>query len=86
MLTIGDMRGVVFSSPAMRSASVPDERHHQPDAYIALRRALPGERIRETFIIPSEHAADSESAAWDELYDQEPTWLEWALAAVRPED
>jgi hypothetical protein len=85
MLTIGDMHGVVFSSPAMRSASVADERHQQPDAYIALRRTLPGERIRETFIIPSEHAADSESAAWYELYDQEPTWLHWALAAVRPD-
>jgi hypothetical protein len=85
MLIIGDLHGVVFSSPAMRSASVPDETHHQQDAYIALRRALPGGRIRETFIIPSEHAADSESAAWDQLYDQEPTWLHWALAAVRPD-
>jgi hypothetical protein len=85
MLTIGDMHGVVFSSPAMRSASVPDERHQQPDAYIALRRTLPGGRIREIFIIPSEYAAASESAAWDELYDQEPTWLHEALAAVRPD-
>ena len=86
MITIGDMHGVVLSSPAMQSASASDERHHQPDAYIALRRALPGERIRETFIIPGERTADSESAAWDELYDQEPTWLEWALAAIRADD
>jgi len=53
MLTIGDMHGVVFSSPAMRSASAPDERHYQPDACIALRRALPGGRIRETFMAVS---------------------------------
>ncbi|MGH3220080.1 MAG: hypothetical protein ACRDPY_15475 [Streptosporangiaceae bacterium] len=85
MQTIGDMHGVVLSSPATSDANARDETHRHPDSYISLRRRLPGERVRETFIIPSDHAAQSESDIWAELYDEESTWLAWALQLVKPE-
>jgi len=85
MQTTGSIHGLVLSSPASSSIGTQNEDHRLPEGGISLRRELPGERSRETFIIPSEYAADSESEMWAELYAQEPTWLEWALSTIRTE-
>lgn len=81
--TVGNIHGIVLSSPAASGADAQDETHHLPGGCIAIRRGLPGERIRETFIVPSQHAVPSEPDIWAELYDQEPTWLDWALTTGR---
>ena len=86
MQTIGDIHGVVLASPASSGVNTQGEMHRLPEGSITLRTGLPGERVRETFIIPSKHAAGSEPDMWAELYDQEPTWLEWALVTARAED
>jgi hypothetical protein len=86
MQTTGNLHGVVLASPAASGTNTRDEMHRMPAGCITLRRGLPGERIRETFIIPSEHAAGFEPDMWAELYDQEPTWLDWVLTTARAED
>jgi hypothetical protein len=83
MQTTGSIHGIVLSSPPTSGMTGQDEMYRLPNGGIALRRALPGERTRETFIIPSGHAADTEWEMWTELYDHEPTWLDWALHGAR---
>lgn len=83
MQTTGSIHGIVLSSPTASGMKGQDETHRLPSGCVALRRGLPGERTRETFIIPSDHAADSEREMWTELYDHEPTWLDWGLPAAK---
>lgn len=82
MQTTGNIHGIVLSSPTAASANLQDETHRLPARCVTLRRELPGGRSRETFIIASDYAADSEPEMWAELYDQESTWLDWALPNV----
>jgi hypothetical protein len=86
METTGSIHGIVLASPPAEGTNLQDETHQLPAGSVALRRGLPGERTRETFIIPSGHAAESEREMWTELYDREPTWLDWALPAARRQD
>ncbi len=86
MQTTGSIHGLVLSSPARSSTGTQNKDHRIPEGGTSLCRELPGERSRETFIISSEHAADFESVMWAELYDEEPTWLEWALSTIKAED
>ncbi|HEV2347945.1 MAG TPA: hypothetical protein VGS97_27910 [Actinocrinis sp.] len=79
MAISGDIHGVVFSGLPGNPASKEDEAHSLPDGSVALRRTLPGERIRETFIIPNAGTASPECKVWLNLYDDEPSWLQWAL-------
>jgi hypothetical protein len=83
MQTTGSIHGIVLSSPPASGMTGQDETYRLPEGCMALRRGLPGGRTRETFIIPSDHAADSEREMWTELYDHEPTWLDWALPAAK---
>ena len=83
MQTTGSIHGIVLSSPPASGMTGQDEMYRLPNGGIALRRALSGERSRETFIIPSDYAADTEWEMWTELYDHEPTWLDWALPEAR---
>jgi hypothetical protein len=83
MQTTGNIHGIVLSSPAASSANLQDETYQLQTCCIALRRELPGGRIRETFIIPTVYAADSEAEMWVELYDREATWLDWALPIAK---
>jgi hypothetical protein len=83
MQTTGNIHGIVLSSPPASGMQGQDETHRLPEGGMALRRGLPGERARESFIIPSDHAADSEREMWVELYDDEPTWLDWALPTAK---
>jgi hypothetical protein len=86
MQTTGEIHGIVLSSPAASSVNLQDETHRLPARSVALRRELPGGRSRETVIIASDYAADSEPQIWAELYDQESTWLDWALPIVKAID
>lgn len=86
MAISGNIHGVVFSGLPRQQASQSDEEHNLPDGAIALRRVLPGGRVRETFIIPNTGTANSERDVWFELYDQEPSWLQWALEQLRSPD
>ena len=83
MQTTGSIHGIVLSSPAASGLDGQDETWRLPACCIALRRRLPGERTRETFIIPSSHAAESEPEMWAGLYENESTWLDLALPAAR---
>jgi hypothetical protein len=87
MQIVGKVHGVVLSSPATSNPTGQEETHRLPDDCTTLRRRLPGGRIHEVFIIPSEYAAASEVDMWFELYDQEPSWLGWAMESwVKPEN
>lgn len=83
MQTTGSIHGIVLSSPAASGLDGQDKTCRLPACCIALCRRLPGERTRETFIIPSDHAAESEAEMWAGLYENEPTWLDWVMPAVR---
>ncbi|MGO8890374.1 MAG: hypothetical protein ACLP8X_39775 [Streptosporangiaceae bacterium] len=83
MQTTGSIHGIVLSSPAASGLDGQDETCRLPACCIALRRRFLGERTRETFIIPSDHAAESEPEMWTGLYENEPTWLDWVMPAVR---
>ena len=83
METTGSIHGIVLSSPAASGMGKPDETHRLPNGWVALRRGLPGGRTRETFIVRSSHAVDSEVEMWAALYDQEPTWLDSTLEIAR---
>jgi len=79
MAISGDIHGVVFSGLPNISDAQADETCRLTNGSILLRRRLAGERFREIFIIPNVRTMSSEIDAWFELYDQEPSWLPWAL-------
>jgi hypothetical protein len=80
---VGPVHGIVLSSPAMDALVGVDEECDLPGGVMALRRHLPGNRVRETFIVPNLTAdSSSEPSIWFELYNQEPTWLDWALNTI----
>jgi hypothetical protein len=83
MLTTGSIHGIVLGSPPASGVTGQDETNRLPGGCVALHRGLPGERTRETFIIPSDHAADSEPEMWTDLYDREPRWLSWGLPTAK---
>ena len=83
---VGPVHGIVLSSPPMDALIGVDEECEPPGGVMGLRRHLPGNRVRETFIIPNPRADSSpEPSIWFELYDQEPAWLDWALNIVNLE-
>jgi hypothetical protein len=83
MLTTGSIHGIVLAGPSAAGVTGQDETHRLPGGSVALCRGLPGERARETFIIPGDYAADPEREMWTELYDREPTWLSWGLPTAK---
>jgi hypothetical protein len=77
---LGGLEGLVISSGALLAQGMfTDEDVVHPDESCALRRQLPGARVRETLIVPASSHHDSQRATWHDLYAKEPTWLEWAL-------
>lgn len=79
----GELHGVVLSSPPMveslHAASV-----NLGDGMVALRRHLPAGRVRETFVVPLSQFATSEAEIFEQLYDSEPTWLDWSRSRGVP--
>ena len=84
--TVGELHGIVWSSPVMHDSTSQNERHDPGNGDIALRARLPGNRIHEVFIIPNQYATESECEMWAELYSGESSWLEWAVNAVGIEE
>lgn len=69
---------VITSGPAHAQSVFYGESAHVEDCY-ALRRLIDPLRVRETMIIPMRSGAAPAAEMWSALYDQEPSWLGWAL-------
>ncbi len=81
MAPIGDVHGlVVLSPPAPGAGSA--KTVSPEDRVTALRRLLLGGRCRETFVLPFSDSGIREQSNWVELFDSEPTWLNWALGQL----
>jgi hypothetical protein len=47
-----------------------------------VRRCLPFTRVRETIVIPRRTEPGLDARFWLDLYGDEQSWLDWALAEV----
>jgi hypothetical protein len=78
---IAPLDGVVLSSGALLAQGLFHDEDTSPLAgAVALRRLVGPLRVRETLIIPATPQASEAATVWKRLYEQEPTWLQWALA------
>ena len=80
---IPGLDGAVFSSgPATAQGAFYGESARLTGGGFALRRPLEPGRVRETVIVPITPIGQIGAYSWLELYDEEDTWLEWALTQV----
>jgi len=79
----GRIAGVVVSSPPMgEGVGLPDQDCRLEDGCKALARTLVGGRSRQTFVVPMSASGKMEAEIWNDLYSDEPKWLNWALGEV----
>lgn len=69
---------VITSGPAHAQSVFYGESAHLGDSY-ALRRLIEPLRVRETMIIPLSDRVLEAAEMWRDLYDNESSWLDWAL-------
>jgi len=75
--------GAVFSSgPATAQGAFYGESARLSRGGFALRRPIEPGRVRETLIMPITSTGERDAQTWLELYDEEDTWLDWALQQV----
>jgi hypothetical protein len=83
LVDIPDLLGVVFSSgPSIAQGAFYGESARLSGGGFALRRPIEPGRVRETLILPTTSTSESDSQAWLEIYNEEETWLDWALEQV----
>ena len=83
LIDLAGLDGAVISSgPAMAQGLFCGESARLSNGAVAMRRVLPCMRVRETIIVPIEPSASATVTDLVCLYDCEPDWLGWALAAV----
>lgn len=71
--------GVVITSGAGHAQGLFHGESSRVEDCYALRRLIEPLRVRETMIIPMNSGAAPAAEMWRDLYDEEPTWLDWAL-------
>jgi len=80
---LGGLHGIVVScGPVLRQGTFSDESVELGPGLAAMRRCLPFIRVRETLVIASDPLTAPAAECWVRLYDEEPSWLDWALGEV----
>jgi hypothetical protein len=76
----GHIRGLVLTDGAwMLTVNTPDETHQDARRGLAMKRRLDPFRARETLIVPLFDEALEEARHWYAFYDDESSWMKWAL-------
>ena len=80
---VGPLDGIVAScGPLLRQGSFSDESSEPASGLFAVRRCLPFTRVRETIVMPRRTEPQPDARFWRDLYADEQSWLDWALAEV----
>lgn len=80
---LGRLRGIVVScGPLLRQGMFSDESADLGSGLVAMRRCLPFTRVRETLVIARRTPPAPTAGPWGDLYGDEPSWLDWALAEI----
>jgi hypothetical protein len=78
---LGTFHGIIAScGSVLRQGDFSDESVTAWPGVVAVRRTLPFVRVRETVVVAASPAMIDESEFWREIYANEATWLDWALA------
>ena len=72
--------GVVLTSGSCWAPKLIGRSYRSASGSYALERPLPLARGRATFIIPLQEGFQQGITLWRDLYDDEASWLDWALA------
>jgi hypothetical protein len=75
------LAGIAWSAAQWCSAVLPDTRA-QNLAGVALQRALPIERVRQSIVLNRRLILPNQTARVVQICDAEPRWLDWALARL----
>jgi hypothetical protein len=79
------LAGVAWSTSQWCSPVLPDEQAKNLSG-IALQRALPIERVRQSIVLNRRLILPDQTARMVQICDAEPRWLDWALARLGIED
>lgn len=71
--------GIVITSGAARAQGTFVDESVTIENCFAFRRVLEPMRVRETMIVPLRPAGSRAAEMWQTLYDDEASWLDWAL-------
>lgn len=73
------LAGVVVTTGALQAQAHFEDESIEVGGSAAIRRVIEPLRVRESLIIPLGEKGASSSREWQRLYEQEPSWLPWAL-------
>jgi hypothetical protein len=77
-----DLAGVIVAPAILWADDAVPERLRtriEREGGIAVRSSLPGYRVRESVIVTRTRQAEPEARIFADWYEQEATWLDWAL-------